>query len=153
MLQRVVRHRFFSRDEMVQDWRDIIALWETRRIAYNILLLATGIAGILVGAGLFLLAVVSVEADGGGGGGQAPALLLPLAFPVPGILLYATAANICYTGGWILELFARWLWGERAEAFGEIAHFLGLSLSILLTAAIPITLGVFIVSFALLWSG
>jgi len=53
-------------------------------------------------------------------------------------------ANVCFTGGWILELLSRRLWGPRAEAFGEIAFTWGTLCSVLLTltpAALTVVIG------------
>lgn len=49
------------------------------------------------------------------------------------VIAYGIAANICYTGGWIGELFARSVWKQEAEHFGKIGFVLGIVFSILLT--------------------
>jgi hypothetical protein len=67
-----------------------------------------------------------------------------------GILLYAILANICYTGGWIVELLlVRWN-PTRAAGFGVRAFRRGLKFSIGLTL-FPAVLSwaVFLMSFAI----
>ena len=59
----------------------------------------------------------------------------PPIFAVFAVFAYAIAANVCYTGGWFVEIFVRKVWKERAGAFGEISFFLGLVFSVLLTLA------------------
>lgn len=48
-------------------------------------------------------------------------------------VLYGIAANICFTGGWVSELVARRIWGERADSYGEISFCLGTVFSLFLT--------------------
>jgi hypothetical protein len=69
--------------------RDIIVWWELRRIPYNIVLAFVGFATLLL---IFAVGSAEPEVD----------FVEPLvvAFGVP---LYAIAANVCYTLGWILD--------------------------------------------------
>jgi hypothetical protein len=67
-------------------------------------------------------------------------------FAIVAVIVYGSMANICFTGGWILELLSRRIWGTRAEAFGEIAFTWGTLCSVLLTlvpAAITVVVGAF----------
>jgi len=48
-------------------------------------------------------------------------------------IAYGVMANLCFTGGWILELMSRRVWEGRADAFGEIAFLWGTLFSIALT--------------------
>ncbi len=54
-------------------------------------------------------------------------------FAIFGIILYAIAANVCYTGGWIVEVVLFWLGKKGDMYFGPVAFALGTALSLLLT--------------------
>ena len=47
--------------------------------------------------------------------------------------VYGIAANLCFTGGWVAELFVKRLWPGRIAVFGEVAFFVGTVFSVLLT--------------------
>jgi hypothetical protein len=82
---------------MKRPW-DAIAWWEIRRIPFNLLILLAGLAS-------GFIAVVAwshvFAADEGFGS------------PFVTVVLYALAANLCYTFGWITELL--WAWGDTAQ--------------------------------------
>lgn len=56
---------------------------------------------------------------------------VPIGMPDPpivaiiAVVLYGIAANVCFTGGWIVEMFVAKVWDARAGAFGEISFFSG----------------------------
>ena len=54
-------------------------------------------------------------------------------FIIFGILLYAIMANVCYTGGWIVELFVTRRYPSKAVGFGVRAFRNGMKFSIGLT--------------------
>jgi|SRR5271163_1138244 len=65
-------------------------------------------------------------------------------FAIFAVIIYGIMANICFTGGWVLELLSRRIWGTRAEAFGEIAFTWGTLCSVILTlvpAAVVVVIG------------
>jgi hypothetical protein len=67
-------------------------------------------------------------------------------FAIVAVIVYGIMANICFTGGWILELLSRRIWGTRAEAFGEIAFTWGTVGSVFLTlvpAGLTVVVGVY----------
>jgi hypothetical protein len=68
----------------------IVRWWEYRRLFYN---------GAMLVVGLFVVAAVWVISVLGRLDMMAPPLFL-----VFDIILYAFCANVCYTGGWILDL-------------------------------------------------
>ena len=71
----------------------VVHWWETRRLAYNIAVGATGVGTLIYANGLSLLAR-----------GQ----WLPV--PWQAIVAYGIAANVCYTFGWVAEnVIERWL--------------------------------------------
>ena len=85
---------------MKQPW-DAVAWWEIRRIPFNLVILA---AGVLSG---FIVALIGSH------------VLKPdqdFGSPLLAVALYAVAANLCYTLGWMTELL--WAWGHTAETSG-----------------------------------
>ena len=65
----------------------------------------------------------------------------PPGFAVIGIILYAIMANVCYTGGWITELFFRRFSPREADRFASTSFFLGVIFSVLLTLAPALLVG------------
>jgi hypothetical protein len=135
-LEMLTRRPLFRRERPPERDRDVIAWWESRRIPYNLIVGASGFASLM----LMLLTVyvsehfVSEALDTQGS---------PL-FEILALILFGIMANICFTGGWILELLSRRLWGTRADAFGEIAFTWGTLGSVLLTfvpAALTVVAG------------
>jgi hypothetical protein len=60
--------------------------------------------------------------------------LFPEPFSIFVVPLYGVLANVCYTGGWIVEIVIRKLWRHEAERFAVTTFKLGLQFSLLLTA-------------------
>ncbi len=82
---------------MKRPW-DAIVWWEIRRIPFNLLVLVAGLASGFV----TLIAwkhVYAADQD--------------LGSPFMTVVLYALAANLCYTLGWITEIL--WCWGDTAQ--------------------------------------
>ncbi|MBX3072507.1 hypothetical protein KF728_10920 [Candidatus Obscuribacterales bacterium] len=92
---------------------DVIRWWESRRLAYNAILAVIGVFSMVLFHAL----------------GFAPfhSLVLPA-------IAYGIMANICYTAGWMAEIYARLFFGEKTENFGPSLFLLGLTFSMLLTA-------------------
>jgi hypothetical protein len=97
--------------------RDIILWWELRRIPYNLVLAVVGFVT------LFLVIVAGSAAVEPGVDFVEP---LVIAFGVP---LYAIAANVCYTDGWILDAHLVYQ-GRLSKAL----FYAGFAFSIALTA-------------------
>jgi hypothetical protein len=119
---------------------EIISWWEARRIPYNLIVGISGLISILPILGTAFVTDRLV--------GEPAGLPDPPFFAFLGVVAYGVAANICFTGGWILELVSRRVWGERAEAFGEIAFALGTLGSVVLTfvpAALIVAVGTYTV--------
>lgn len=108
----------------VRSW-DIISWWESRRLIYNVLVGAAGVTSVII---ILMTGYVTEHMTGEAIGIPDPSFLAIIA-----VILYGLMANVCFTGGWILELLSRRLWGTRAEAFGEIAFTWGLLGSVILT--------------------
>ena len=124
-LELLARSRLFSRERRLERTRDVILWWESRRIPYNLIVGATGIVSAII---ILLTGLVTEHLvdDAIGVSGS------PL-FEIFAVIMYGIMANICFTGGWVLELFSHRIWGARAEAFGEIAFTWGMVGSVLLT--------------------
>jgi hypothetical protein len=94
----------------------IIGWWETRRPTYNL---------IVGSAGLVTLGVVRVVS------------WLPPHMPMPigwqPIVVYGVMANVCYTLGWVLEVAAQRLWGDRVRPIGPPLFRQGVAFSVGLT--------------------
>jgi hypothetical protein len=100
----------------------IILWWEGRRALYNV---AVGIFG-------FVSVAILLTLGRGVVGDQEPLFSPFLLFL--GILVYGIAANICYTAGWIMELFLRKWGGRNTEKFANASFKSGLGFSCVLTS-------------------
>jgi hypothetical protein len=102
---------------MKQPW-DAVTWWEIRRIPFNLLILAAGVVSgfivVLVGSHVF-----KPDQDFGS--------------PLLAVAVYAVAANLCYTLGWVTELL--WAWGNTAKtsAIRQKVFRVGLIFSVSLT--------------------
>ncbi|MEJ0089693.1 MAG: hypothetical protein WDM80_08120 [Limisphaerales bacterium] len=134
--------RLFQRQDRVNAWWQIILWWELRRFAFNLIVGATGI----LTCALLLCEELFAEKQFGDviGGGGSPLLA------IFGVLAYGITANICYTGGWICELFARYVWKEQAEHLGKIAFFMGIFFSVILTLT-PVVVYFLLMLLQILW--
>jgi hypothetical protein len=119
--------RFFSRSEPLRSAWEVIAWWEARRVPFNLMV---GVTGIVTGA-IILFAALLAETYLG----EPIGLPDPPIFVVFGIVFYAILANICFAGGWAVELLVSRIWGEQAHSFGPISFILGILFSIALTLA------------------
>ena len=96
--------RLFRRNAEILSWNQIIGWWEIRRIAFNIILLGSGIFSILI-----MALVVKGVGD----------FISPLA-----VFGFAIFANLFYTGGWLVELIVKIskhntsVWGIRSFKVG-----------------------------------
>lgn len=112
-LQKLFARRLFSRPAEPGGCRDIIQWWEWRRIPYN---LAVGAAGIVT-----LSVVIGVAAIASEKFDEPLGLPDPPILAVVAVIACGLGANLCFTGGWIVEILARWLWPERVGAFAPMA--------------------------------
>ena len=110
---------FFRNDVTCRTPAEVIGWWESRRGGFN---LAVG------GTGLFTLAAVHLIS-------RIPPS--PIAIPVePTVfipLVYGLLANVCYTGGWMAELWIRNTLGRELEPVGPTLFRYGFAFSIGLT--------------------
>jgi len=103
----------------------LLRWWESRRWFYN---KVVGVTGTITLAGLFVLAPDRSQVL------EQPGWLL-------GVLAYGVLANGFYTGGWLVEMAARWLWGREAPAMGPLLYRQGLIFSVGLTL-FPLVIGI-----------
>ena len=105
---------------MKRPW-DAVVWWEKRRILFNFVVLVTGLI-----SGFIIEVVGSHFAAPGEDVEEQLGIMI-------GVVLYAVAANVCYSLGWITEI----LWSgsdtSRTEALRARIFRLGLVLSIVLT--------------------
>jgi hypothetical protein len=114
----------YQRGAIENKWQ-IIKWWEVRRFHFNAVVAVVGtLTCVLMITCGFVSEPIVGEAIGLPDGGI---------FIIFGILLYAIAANICYTGGWIVELFLVRRSPMQAQAFGPRAFRRGMKFSIGLT--------------------
>jgi hypothetical protein len=119
--------RLFARPADLSEPLSIIKWWERRRIPYNLIVGGTGIVTCIVGVSIALLASRVTHRE----------MLLPNPplFAVVAAFVYGVMANVCFTFGWVAEVFARRIWADRAANIGQISFTLGLLFSVLLTVS------------------
>ncbi|MEA2326476.1 MAG: hypothetical protein QOE68_1435 [Thermoanaerobaculia bacterium] len=114
----------FNRDEVPTGAGAVLHWWESRRLAYNIVIGITGI----VSVGL-LVANSLIRGDDCG-------IPDPPLFALLLIIGYGVMANVCYTLGAFAEIVARVTMGqESASKLGRTSFVVGLALSMILTIA------------------
>jgi len=104
---------------------EVIAWWEARRIPFNLIV---GVTGAVTSAAMLVIAAVGELAMPGAQIFPDP----PILVLVP-VVLFAVMANVCYTGGWIVELLINYAWPEEPEGFGTLSFTLGLVFAVLVT--------------------
>jgi len=68
-------------------------------------------------------------------GGVAVGFPDPPILAVIGVIVFGILANVCYTGGWVVELLVAKVWRVESTQFGPIAFALGTAFSVLLALA------------------
>ena len=100
----------------------IIRWWELRRIFYNAVMLVIGLAAI---AGMeWLMGRVIAKGEDA---------IEPMVLFL-GVVVYAIMANLCYTLGWVIELWGRKIDPASARRRGERMFRAGLLFSCVLTS-------------------
>jgi hypothetical protein len=122
----------FRRDIPIENNKAVIGWWETRRIAYNLIVGGTGILTCVVDLLIAAASSIFFKSDFGTPNG---------AFAIFGVIFYGLMANICFTGGWITELIVRRVWPREADRFATTAFSLGVAFSVLLTLVPAIVIG------------
>lgn len=127
VLARLMSSGLCAREVSLTSTRDVIGWWESRRIPFNLIVGAAGVLSCLVAGLVAIAGSVLFDSDFG--------LPDPPIFAVFAILLYGVTANVCFTGGWIVELLVRRLWPREADRFATLSFSLGLVFSVVLTLA------------------
>ena len=121
------------RDVPITTVRDVIGWWEARRIPFNLIVGSAGVLSFIVmgivATGSFFL----FNSDFG--------LPDPPLFAVFGVVIYGIMANVCFTGGWLVELVIRKIWPGEADRFATLTFSLGLVFTVLLTLTPGIVVG------------
>lgn len=94
----------------------IVAWWERRRLAYNLVVGATGALSFSVVTALCWLPPNPSPGP-----------------PLVGALVYGIFANVCYSLGWMLEGAAHLAWGDEVKPTGPVLFRQGLLFSVGLT--------------------
>jgi hypothetical protein len=121
----LTQYRLFQRQEGQMNSLQIILWWEARRLFFNIVV---GIAGVITVFTMLFSAMIAEKLFNELIGWPDPPIVA-----IIGVVVYAISANVCYTAGWLAELIAREVWGDKAKSFAEISFTLGVIFSFLLT--------------------
>ena len=124
-LRRVRSSALGSRSSPTRSAWQVIAWWEARRIPFNLIV---GVTGILTSSVFLTTAFISERLFGVPIGMPDPPI-----FAVLGVVVFAVGANVCYTGGWIVELIVRRAWPDQSEQFGTLTFTLGLLIAVVVT--------------------
>jgi hypothetical protein len=100
----------------------VIRWWELRRLLYNAVLLSVGMAAI-AGMEWLMGRVIPLGEDA----------IEPMAL-VLGVVAYGIMANLCYTFGWVVELWSRRTDAVAARQRGQWMFRTGLLFSCVLTS-------------------
>lgn len=100
----------------------VIRWWELRRLLYNAVLLAIGV-GTIAGYEWLMTKMIPLGEDA----------IEPMGL-VLGVILYGIMANLCYTLGWVVELWGRKADPVAARRRGEWMFRAGLLFSSVLTS-------------------
>jgi hypothetical protein len=122
-----------ERPAAVVSARQTIGWWEARRVPFNLIVGCAGVVSIAVVTIVGLGASFLFNSDLG--------LPDPPLFAIFGVILYALLVNICYTGGWMVELMIRTAWPDQADRFATLSLALGLLLTILVTLLPAVVVG------------
>lgn len=124
-LDRVRGSLLCERNTPIITARQAIGWWEARRVPFNLVVAIAGTVTVVVVSVVGLAATLLFHSDFG--------LPDPPLFAVIGVIVYALAVNVCYTGGWLAEILIRTAWPEQADRFATLSLSLGLLLTVLVT--------------------
>lgn len=96
----------------------IIGWWEKRRLAYNVVVGASGL-------GTILMALVTLNP------------LSEVVQALPAIIPFGIMANACYTLGWMVESVLHKVWGRSLRPVGPALFRAGLTLGVGVALIIP----------------
>ena len=122
---RLLQWPLFDRPRELTRVGEILAWWEKRRPLYNLAIGGVGLAT------LALILAGDTWAESRFKDYAYTSIPPATFFVIP--VVYGIVANLCYTGGWLVEVYARRVWKARTGALGQISFFLGFWFSVLLT--------------------
>lgn len=140
LLRRLCARPFLDRDGAGVGAWGVIWWWEKRRIAFNLIVGATGLLTLLLCVAIALM-TEPILGDIG--------LPDPL-FALFQIAAYAIAANVLYTGGWFTELLVTQSRNRAIPDFQRYAFVLGTLFAIAVTSA-PVIVVAATTSLRLIW--
>jgi len=131
LLRALRASRLVKRDRDLESTWEIIWWWEARRIPFNIIV---GVTGVVSSVAILIIAAVGERAMP-----NAQVLPDPPIFLLVPVILFGVMANVCYTGGWIVELLVKYAWPAEPNGFGTLSFTLGVVFAVLVTL-LPIPL-------------
>jgi hypothetical protein len=133
LLSRIRASDLCQRDTPMPTAWQAIGWWETRRVAFNLIVGSAGtISSVLVGV-VGLGSYFLFDSDFG--------VPDPPLFALFAVVIYAIMANVCYTGGWVAELVIRKAWPEQADRFAALSLALGVVFAVVLTLSPGVIVG------------
>jgi hypothetical protein len=123
----------WKRESPASNGVEALVWWESRRIQFNLIVGCAGIVTCVVIGTIAAATEIFFNIEFG--------LPNPPIFAVIGIFLYGIIANVCFTGGWITELFLRRFSPREADRFATTSFFCGVIFSVLLTLAPAVLVG------------
>jgi hypothetical protein len=133
LVSRIRASSFCQRDTPISTAWQAIGWWETRRVAFNLIIGSAGaISSVLVGV-VGLGSYFLFDSDVG--------VPDPPLFALFAVVIYAIMANVGYTGGWVAELVIRKAWPEQADRFAALSLSLGIVFSVVLTLSPGVVAG------------
>lgn len=131
LLRSIRASRLIRRDRPLESTWEIIGWWEARRIPFNLIVGATGVT---TSISILLMSFAYEQIS-----------RVPVQWPDPPIfmivpvIMFAVMANVCYTGGWIVELLIRRAWPDEMSGLGTVSLALGITFAVIVTL-LPIPL-------------
>jgi len=110
---------FFRNEVSCRSTAEVIGWWESRRLPFNV---AIGATGVFAYAAVQLIFLVPPRP-----------MPIPLGPSLVIALVYGVLANVCYTGGWMTELWLRKSLGRDTETVGPTLFRYGFAFSAGLT--------------------
>ena len=123
--RRITASKYLRRESPPNSVREIIYWWEIRRVPYNLIVGASG----LISGAFCAVAAILMSLSAHGSEFEIDGIFMQVAL----VILFGIAANICYTGGWIVEVVLFRIWKQGNAAFGPVSIVIGTAFSIALT--------------------
>ena len=133
LLDRTTSLSLFARDTSPASAWQVIGWWELRRIPYNLIVACAGVLTCTFVAIVALASSILFGKDFG--------LPNPPIFGIILIFVYAIAANMCYTAGWMTELIMRTMWPRGTDKFATWTFSLGVIFSVIVTLLPCVVIG------------